>query len=247
MNIILLDRNEISEDVVIVKGERARHVVKILRASCGQKLRVGLLNGMLGFGTIEELDKRQPYSVTLRVTLSEPCPPLPPIDLVLALPRPIMLKRILSQATTLGVGTFFIINSRRVEKSYWESQLITQQLYHEHLLKGLEQAIDTRVPSVAFYKGFKPFLQKTVPEIKSIYAQMLLAHPESADSLKSLEPAGSGRTLLAIGPEGGWVDYEIEQMKAAGFFSFGIGQRILRVDTAVIALHSMISQFNSKN
>ena len=106
---------------------------------------------------------------------------------------------------------------------------------------GLEQAVDTIVPSVQFYRGFRPFVEQTIPEIRGRYDRMMLAHPDSPSSLQNQPDRYSGRTLLAIGPEGGWIDFEVDKMIGSGFSSFGIGPRILRVDTAVIALHSMIS------
>ncbi|NNK13102.1 MAG: RNA methyltransferase, partial [Desulfofustis sp.] len=53
--------------------------------------------------------------------------------------------------------------------------------------------------------------------------------------------AGKNPVLMAIGPEGGWNEYELEQMRTRGFDQFSLGHRILRVETAVTAVHASIT------
>lgn len=244
MNIILFDKSEISGQTVSLEGGRAKHIVKVLRAECDDVVKVGIIDGKAGFGVIRNIVKKPPYHVDLEISLKDEVPNESKIDIMLALPRPIMFKRILSQATALGVGAFYVVNGRRVEKSFWDSSLINESSYREHLIKGLEQAVDTRLPSVYFYKGFKPFIEKNILQIKENYKYLLVAHPSCPLSLIDVFTGGQGKVLLAVGPEGGWIDYEIDKMQEAGFQGFGLGKRILKVDTAVIALHSMITILN---
>ena len=241
MNIILFEKNELVGETVIMDGDRARHIVKILRSKPGDTLKVGMIEGEIGKGVITDLSKKQPYRVRLEVSLTEKNINKPRIDIMLAMPRPIMLKRILSQATELGVGAFYIVNAKRVEKSFWDSNLMDPVNYRQHLRKGLEQAIDTRLPEVHFCKGFKPFMDKKIPGLKNDYEHLLLAHPGCILSISEAIREPNGRVLLAVGPEGGWIDYEVKLMTESGFTGFSIGSRILRVDTAVVALHSAVS------
>ena len=243
MNIILFDKDEIDRNTVIMRDDRARHIVKVLRSKLGDTVKVGMIDGRVGIGVIKKIVNQQPYCVHLNVSLNAKIKDEPCIDLLLAMPRPIMLKRIFSQATELGVGSFFIVNAKRVEKSFWDSNVLEANNYRTHLLKGLEQAVDTKVPAVYFFKGFKPFMDKQLPMMKERYRHMLLAHPSCSQTVGQVLQNPAGRTLLAIGPEGGWIDYEVKKMKEAGFKGFSIGNRILRVDTAVVALHSMVSVY----
>lgn len=243
MNIILLDRAEIQENNrVLLRGERAEHLVKVLRVRQGDRVRVGVISGSLGHGQILSLREKYPFTAGLRVELTAPPPPMPRLDLILALPRPIMLQRILSQATALGIGRFFIIHSRRVEKSFWQTTLLRQQEYTGYLRKGLEQAaVDTRLPEVYQYPRFKPFIQDIFPQWKREYQHFVLADP-SGDSLLSAGLSEKpGRVVFAVGPEGGWIEYEKEQFQNQGFCACAMGERILKVDTAVTALHARIS------
>ena len=244
MNIILTDQNDIDGGQLILTDRRAEHIVKVLRAEVGDRLRVGQINGPMGYGTIEAMAKKHPRSVRLRLELTEPPPPLPPIDLVVAMARPIMMRRILSQLTALGVGRFYLVNAGRVEKSFWEASLLAEGGYREHLLQGLEQAVDTRLPEVSLHRSFPRFVNEDLPTIGQGYKRLILAHPGGSTSLSEAigGGGGTGRVLLCIGPEGGWLEPEVAMLAAAGCLTCAIGSRILKVDTAAVALHARISQ-----
>jgi RsmE family RNA methyltransferase len=212
-----------------------------LRSRPGDTVRVGVLNGRKGTGRILDLHDCRPYRVEIHLDLYEEPTPRPVIDLLLALPRPIMLKRIFSQAAALGFGSITLINANRVEKSFWEAGLLSEGSYRDHLIHGLEQAVDTRLPEVFSYNRFKPFVEDILPAMMREYSPCLLAHPAGNRTLKEILTGTPGRILLAVGPEGGWVDYEVERFLEQGFSAFTMGKRILKVDTAVISLHGRLS------
>lgn len=242
MNIILFDKEEIIDNHVFLSDHRAKHIVKILHSEVGDSLRVGVINGNSGIGKIVRLEKKFPFTVKLAVSLTKKLINQPVVDLILALPRPIMLKRILSQVTALGVGRIYIINAARVEKSFWKSGVLEPAEYIPHLLHGLEQAVDTRLPHIKICTSFKSFVEEKLAERKVDYSNLLLAHPSVRTSLSSCIQDKKGRVLYAIGPEGGWLEYELEMFERAGMKSFSIGSRILKVDTAIVAIHGRIMQ-----
>lgn len=239
MNLILLHPQELSEQRVSLSGRRAEHIRKVLRSTIGDSIRVGVLGGLLGTGCIQEMTGD---SIVLQVQLTSEPPPCPLTDLILAVPRPIMLKRVLAQAASLGVNRIFLLNANRVEKSFFSSTLIQNKAFAEPLLLGLEQAIDTRMPEVSVQPRFRPFVEDLLPELLNDCPIRLLAHPEGGQSMAQ---AGKGllsqRAVLAIGPEGGWVDFEVQRFREQGFAPFSLGPRILRVDTAVPALLAQLS------
>lgn len=241
MNIILAESGEVDDGRLRLTDHRAKHVVKVLRAEIGDRVRVGLINGEMGSGAILAIKKKYPFSVDLELDLRDPPRVQPFIDLILALPRPIMLRRILSQVTALGVGTIHLINANRVEKSFWEAGILQPEEYHAHLLHGLEQAVDTRLPTIQIHPKFKIFMEDLLPSFAENYHHLLLAHPKGGQRLGDVIDSRNGRIALAVGPEGGWVDYEVKKFQEQGFCCCTIGERILKVDTAVIALHARIS------
>ena len=123
MNLILFDKDECEGKELVLTGTRASHIVKILKSKVGDTLKIGEINGEIGQGQIIEIRNKKPFKITLEVQLVEKKKTSPQIDLVLALPRPIMLRRILSQVTALGIRNIHLINANRVEKSFWEASM----------------------------------------------------------------------------------------------------------------------------
>lgn len=242
MNIILLEKQEIQGSRVLFTDRRAKHLIKVLQVKSGDTVRVGIIDGPKGSGRVVDFCNKYPFQVELDVQFTDELPEKPLIDLLLALPRPIMLRRIFSQAAALGVGAIFITHAQRVEKSFWNATLLNEEEYRPHLLQGLEQAIDTRVPEVFIHERFKPFVEDVLPARIREYSHLLIAHPGSSATLKSVIHEKPERILLAIGPEGGWIDYEMDRFAECGFAAFSLGERILKVDTAVVAIHGRLSE-----
>lgn len=238
MNIILLDRQEIGDNRVVLRERRAHHIISVLRARTDATLRVGIINGPIGSARLLAIGDD---TVELEIHVEGAAPERPRTDLILALPRPIMLKRILSQAATLGVGRIFLINANRVEKSYFSAGLLSPETMRTHLLHGLEQAGDTMVPEVTVHERFRPFVEDFLTERISQWPTRLIAHPGPFPYLpQAVSLPMRERLVLAVGPEGGWVDFEVDRLHSIGFHPFTLGRRILRVDSAVPALLSQI-------
>ncbi len=227
MNIILLNKNDfIDSDRVRIKGSRKNHIIDVLKTVKGDSLCCGLINGNMGKGIVEQID---PYSIQLKVNLITPPPAALPLTLILALPRPKMLKRILEAVTTLGVKKIYLINSWRVEKSFWQSPVLNDENLNQVLIKGLEQAKDTILPQIFFKKLFTPFVKQELKTI-SENSVCITAHPK-ASVLCPKEI--NQKTTLVVGPEGGFIDLEIKTLEEQSFKTVNIGDRILRTETAV--------------
>ena len=236
VNLILLFPEDFAAgaaDRAVLREDRLRHVTQVLRASVGDELRVGIAGGQIGRGRICALDDE---GVELEVRLERDPPSPAPATLVLALPRPPMLRRVLHTATAMGVKRIALIGARRVEKSFWDSHALHDKAIREQLVLGLEQACDTVLPEVRMSRRFKPFVMDELPEW-SAGSRALVAHPGSAAECPR-QVAGS--VTLAIGPEGGFNDFEIETFEAQGFEAVHLGERILRVEAAVPALLSRL-------
>ncbi|NLC02460.1 MAG: 16S rRNA (uracil(1498)-N(3))-methyltransferase [Pseudomonas formosensis] len=230
MNLLLLEeRDFISEQRVRLSGRRLQHMREIHRANPGDSLRVGLLGGLMGSGRILSLTAQQ---AELEVSLDQPPPPKLPLTLLLAMPRPKMFRRILQHCATLGVAQIVLLNSYRVEKSFWQTPFLQPDSIRENLLLGLEQARDTILPELHIEKRFKPFVEDRLPELLGD-SLGLVAHP---GDYPPCPRAVDGAVTLAIGPEGGWIAYEVDKLIEAGLQPVQLGERILRVETAVTAL-----------
>jgi RsmE family RNA methyltransferase len=230
LNYVLLEREDfVSEDRVRLEGRRLLHVREILGSNSGDELRVGLIGGKTGKARVERVD-RNALEMTVRLE-TEPLNPLP-LRLVLALPRPKVLNRTIAAAASMGIREIDVINSWRVEKSYWKSPRLSAENLRLQSILGLEQAGDTILPTIRLHRLFKPFVRDELP--KSIGDTLaLLAHPRGAsDAPRDVRQP----VVLAIGPEGGFIEQETETFREIGFTPVSLGPRILRVETALAFL-----------
>ncbi len=228
MNLILFSEADLIGDNLIAIRDTRRlvHITHIHQIKLGDILKVGLINGKIGTGEVVLFNLTE---IHLRISLTQASPKPLPVTLVLALPRPKMLKRTLQTLATLGVKKIYLINSYRVEKSYWQTPLLAEDAIREHLLLGLEQACDTHMPEVHLIKRFKPFVEDDLHTIVGETCA-LVAHPYTDLPC----PAQIDYAItLAIGPEGGFIAYEIDLLQKCGFTAVNLGQRIMRVETVV--------------
>ena len=234
MNLLLLEDSDfISEHQVILTDRRLKHLLEVQKTNTGDTVKVGRINGKMG---VAEVLNITPEAVTLDVNLTERPPAPLPLTLILALPRPKMLRRIFQTIATMGVKRLYLINTWRVEKSYWQTPWLSDSAIREQLVLGLEQGCDTTLPEIIINKRFKPFVEDELPNIIS-NTKALVAHPIGVSPCPA---ALNQKTTLAVGPEGGFIDYEVAKLVEAGFESITLGNRILRVETAIPVLLSKL-------
>lgn len=230
MNLLLLEDGDfVTPDRAVLQGRRLQHLLSVQRVAVGDSLRAGRIDGLMGEGRILTLEADR---AELDIQLHQHAPAKLPITLLLALPRPKMLKRVLQTISAMGVPRLILLNSYRVEKSFWQTPFLQPEAIREQLLLGLEQARDTVLPEVMIEKRFKPFVEDRLPAL-TLGSLGLIGHPgDYPPCPRNL----AEQVSLAIGPEGGWIPYEIELLRKAGMQPVQLGERILRVENAVPAL-----------
>ncbi len=230
MNLLLFSAaDRLDGQQIRITGPRLQHLRGVLGANVGDSVRVGEIDGLTGAGHIRAIDAQQ---AVLQVELDRTPPEKLPLRLVVALPRPKMLRRIIRTVAELGVAELHLINSYRVEKSYWQTPALAPQVLQEYLLQGLEQARDTIVPTVHCHRRFRPFAEDTLPGLASDHLALLAQPGEHPPCPRDSRVP----TLLVVGPEGGFIPYEVEQLQRAGCRPVSLGPRILRVETALTVL-----------
>ena len=228
MNRILFESSEIADGVATCSDARAEHILAVLHGEVGQTLKTGELDGRIGTGEIVSIEGR-----TVAVKVSHREESLRPwCDLVLAPPRPRVMKRLLPQLASLGVGTIVLVGAKKVEKDFWGATLLKEENYRPLLVDGLMQAGTSVVPRMETRRNFRRFVGD---ELDTLFptANRVVGHPGGAPNAPAQKP---GRLLLAVGPEGGWTDDEVSLLESHGFSRYSLGSRILRTDTALVAL-----------
>ena len=246
MNLILLEPGEVdAAGCARLTDGRAAHIANVLRATAGQPVRLGLLDGPFGLGTVTGIDAG---AVSMQCVFEGVTPERPRVDLLLALPRPKVMRRLWSQLAALGVGRIILTNAARVERHYFDTHVLESSTYLPLLKEGLQQARDTVVPRVDIHRRLKVLVEDHLDGLFPDGAR-LLAEPGPGPSLReAIRPSRQspatgtkpGRVLLAMGPEGGWTAFELALLAAHGFTSVSLGSRTLRSDTAAIALLTLV-------
>ncbi|MDA1305677.1 MAG: RsmE family RNA methyltransferase [Acidobacteria bacterium] len=244
MNIVLFDASEIGGDgSVVVSDVRALHLLSVLRVTPGQEVRVGVIDGPSGIGTVTDVGSDQ---VTMRCALEATVPNRPRVDLLLALPRPKVMRRLWAQLAALGVGRVMLTNAEKVERDYFDTHLLRPEGFRPLLIEGLQQARDTRMPLVTVHKQFRKLLESELA-VLCLEEHRIVAHPDGNGCTVGDALIGIGhgdvsppRVVLAVGPEGGWNAFEIQLLTTHGFTPVSLGPRPLATTTACVALLTLV-------
>ncbi|CAB9505012.1 Specifically methylates the N3 position of the uracil ring of uridine 1498 (m3U1498) in 16S rRNA. Acts on the fully assembled 30S ribosomal subunit (By similarity) [Seminavis robusta] len=271
---VLVDDNATKKYVTLSKDDyRTIHASKILGLHNGDTLRAGVvgcsdLNGTGSGGYLTDhavvewipegkVKKAEPLGNgnppgSLRIELSDlsPCPDsqVPTVALLLALPRPLQLGRMLPMIAQMGVSHLILSQAKKVPKDYFGSHLFRKpHLLRERLIEGLCQAGDVRLPNITIVKNLKHFLAEDIDEMFPLtdYARVI-AHPQRKEDdeirrMRNVEfptsTTTTPRILMAVGPEGGWEEpEELDRFQELGFQQITMGNRVLRSDCAVVSL-----------
>lgn len=222
MNLILLP----NATPIITDLRQIKHIRSVLKAQVGATVKIGIRNGKIGCATIVHISAKHIELSNMRLTIDPPSKS--GLTVVLALPRPLVLRRLILDMTAFGVAQIVLLNSQRTEKSYWQSSAMEK--LPQFIDEGLEQGIDTAPPKLVLAKSFSQFVQQILPALP---APLMLAHPYEA--MPIAQYTARPQTLI-IGAEGGFLPWEVEQLRQAGAVAVSLGGRILRTESVVSAL-----------
>lgn len=249
MNIVLFHPDEIDSPLPLA-DHRVQHLLQVLRKGPGDSFVAGIVNGAAGEAQILSLSAAE--GLRFRFTATSDGMPLHPVGLIIGFPRPIQLKRLLRDVASLGVGQVHLCGTELGEKSYLKSTLSQESELAAMLQDGSIQARSTHVPAVFVHRDVAACLEAvaatdsikvaTTHEIK-----VVLDNVAPSCSLNVfLSGCGGGAELrgrgvvAAIGSERGWTAAERELFRDAGFTLCGMGQRVLRTETAATTATAII-------
>ncbi len=233
MNVLLLPSTAFNNHTAVISDSaQLRHIQHVLSPQIGDRLKIGELGGNLGVATVAKLDVN--HCVLTDVALDKSPPAKLDLTVIVALPRPKVLRRLVLDMTAMGVGHIIFINSYRTDKSYWGSPLLTR--LDEFVQDGLQQGVDSVPPKISLVKRFKPFVQDELPSLITTPHSALVAHPYASVHFNEQIIKHGLPKVLIIGAEGGFIPYEIELLASVGVGAISVGERILRTESAVNAL-----------
>ena len=238
VNLLLVDAAELDGERVRLRDRRARHVVEVLRAGVGDTVRVGVTRGPRGTGTVVDIGADH---VELALVLDGATDAEPATDLVLALPRPKALSRIVQTAASFGVGRIDLVNAWRVDKSYLSSARLAADRLDADARLGCEQGSTTWLPDIAVHRRLMTFVDESLaPRLARAGTTGLIAHPAAQDFLEDAVATWAHKLIVLIGPEGGWIPREVDTLIDRGCRGVTLGSRLLRTHAAVAAVFAQL-------
>ena len=222
MNVILLEASEVDDrGDFSLSGARADHLQRVLKVAPGHRVRIGVIDGPCGVGTVQSIGDR---AIQLHGAFETIVPARPAVDLILALPRPKVMRRLWAQIAALGVGQIILTNADRVERNYFDTHVLTPDCYRPLLIEGLQQACDTRLPKVSIHRQFKVLIEDGLDGLFPSGLRLVADPAADRRTAAAVHESLEERILLAIGPEGGWNGFETRLLEAHGFQPVGMGR-----------------------
>lgn len=232
MNLILLHSEEITRSLP-KQDPRAVHILKVLRRQIGDTFDIGLINGPRGKATLLAINSDD---LELSYTWAAEPPPADPLTLIIGLPRPQTARKILQETATLGVSALHFVTTGRAEASYAQSTLWSSGEWQRHVQAGVAQAFCTRVPVVTHGQT----LEATITELPIDSARLALDNYEATTALSKSNLIGYSSVVVALGAERGWSSQERDLLRENKFTIAHLGERVLRLETAVTATVAII-------
>lgn len=226
-----------------MEGEAAHRLGRVLRAEPGQVYE--LSDGTRVYLGRIDIVKRDRVEFALLEELASSKASLS-TTLLLSVVKFDAFEWALEKATELGVNTIVPLAAARSEKALLAAAAKRSGRWQRILLEASQQSRRLRLPTMApLTKSEGAFCIRNDAEPLGI----ILSERMSAPSLRTILEKGAGwkpalqngdvksplQTVLAIGPEGGWTDAELQSATHHGFREASLGQLILRTETAVIA------------
>ncbi len=237
MNLILLD-NTNTRQILGKDDPRALHIEKYLLGGLSDTVYVGCPDQSLGKARVER-QANGDLILEIGWGIREQTEPLLPLTLIVGLSRPQTCRKILRELAPLGIKKAHFVMAAKSEPSYIRSKLWTSREWEQQLHEGIEQAFNVLRPQVVFGESLESALLSHLPDASTTC--ICLDNYEGQSELLAASEHLREKTVLAIGPEGGWNNSERELFRKKGYQMVHLGKRVLRTESAVIAAGSLLA------
>lgn len=237
-SLIILQSECVDGSCAVLTGRRAQYAFETHGLRAGQRIKVGIFGGLRGEGDVTECSEER---VVINLLVNMEALPARPVDLIVGVSRPQTVKKVIQAAVMLGVQSLHFVRSERGEKSYLQSTALLPDHIEEETVKALEQVWDTRAPQVSVHRTFDYFCKNRLQSIGASAASLRIVADPHGQPLRSVAQLHSTKStaagvVVAIGPERGWSDSEVDAFRRASFHVVGLGERVLRVELALTFL-----------
>lgn len=225
-------------DVCIATAEQTRYLKTVLRMRAGEPLRVFTGMGREYDAVIRQTAEGFALEINNRRTVMADAIE---ITLCQAIPKTDKMEAIIRHATELGVGRIIPFHAERsIPRWPAEKSLQKRDRWQKIAVEASRQCGRTDIPEIGEIVSLTEVLHCAHPD----WLKLICWEEESVRGIREIlrKPKNEGTKgfLLVVGPEGGFDKKEIDQAQQAGFLSVSLGKRVLRVDTAAVAVIAIL-------
>jgi 16S rRNA (uracil1498-N3)-methyltransferase len=220
-------------------GDLFNHIVRVLRLGTGTSVTLVDERGNEHLGVIDQVD-RDWVVIKITATLAAPDSPSsrPRLTICQALPKGEKTDFILQKGTELGANEFWLFGGRRSVAKIREEQLSGKmERWNRITSEAARQCGRRDIPAVSWFPTAVEAADATCHDLR-----LLLWEGERKQHLKNVMSTISSPSsvIISIGPEGGFDPLEVRHFSRHGFLPVSLGERILRTETAALAITSIL-------
>jgi 16S rRNA (uracil1498-N3)-methyltransferase len=219
--------DEFSGNHATLTGDHASHLVRVLRARVGQEFDIAT-GSVVRRGRVESIDEGR---VEFELGEELPATSAPNVTLLLAVFKFDRMEWAIEKCTELGVSRIVPVIARRTDAHLASAAAKRAERWRRIALQAAEQSRRASPPEIA-----DPTKLQDAASLNTGALRIVLAESEQQNLLRDVLASHSGGAIvLAIGPEGGWAENELQIFQSAGWVAASLGSTILRAETAAIA------------
>lgn len=228
----------ISGNKISIEGREAHHILDVMRLKVSDEVIVFDGTGKEYVGIVKEAGRKSLLLEVIKVRSALPQSRYS-VTLIQAIPKKDKMDHIVEKATELGISVIAPVMTMRTIPEWNEAKMqsivIRWQAISQEAAKQSGRADLPQIkPIAAFDAAIKNYIKYDL--------KLIAALSDKAIRLKdALRCCQGGRIAVAIGPEGDFTNEEIGVAEEAGFRTISLGPRVLKSDTAGLALLSMIN------
>lgn len=231
-SLVVYEEEGWQEQRLLLTGDRARAACAGGSIQPGREVRVALFGGDKAVARVGECSDAR---VVLEIIRVEKSLPLRPVDVIVGLSRPQTTKKVIQAAVMAGVRSLHLVHLASGEKSYLDSHIFRPEDLRQEVGKALEQIWEGLYPRIQIHRSFRLFTREYEQQVMARAATKIVAHPGAATFCAAANSVNE-EVVLAVGSEGGWSQHELSTLRECGFVQVGLGQRVVRVEVALLYL-----------
>ncbi len=227
--------DEIHGNTAALVGEHALHLTRVLRAEVGQEFDI-VAGDAVRRGKITSISGDR---VEFILGKEQAVRPAPHVTLVLAVFKFDRMEWAIEKCTEIGIARIIPVIARRTDAHLASAAQKRHERWQRIALQAAEQSRRAAPPEIATPVKLRDLGSAGVStpgrlEAGATVCRIVLAELEDNRLLRDVLQARSKETILAIGPEGGWTDDELQWFRESGWIAASLGDTILRAETAAI-------------